>query len=454
MPRARTFCATLSLSIVAVAGCDGTDPATAPRSGMPPNALVAGAIIVTNTDDDGPGTLRQAIADAPVGATVQFDPGIAGQTITLTTGELTIAKPLTIEGPAMGGVAISGGGLSRVLLVFWNIPVSLRNVTITGGISEGLGDGIANGGLLTLDHVTVSDNGPPLVGAMGSEGGGIYNYEEGQLTLVNSTVSRNRAEKGGGIASYGHVSLRSSTVAENSAALGGGILIGGSGDQTLQLEHTIVADNTAPQGANCSISAGLTVTYPGTSLSSDASCGTDPALVVADPLLGPLAANGGPTKTHALLQGSPAIDAVTSCTVSEDQRSVARPQGPACDIGAFEFDDYAKITLTVDPTVNVNPNTGIAVVSGKITCEEPGPVELEARLSQTQKVGRVSALMQATDVTTVDCTGTRFWSMALKPASGGFRSGTGTATARTRNTPTWVAPATTASAVKLYWGRK
>jgi hypothetical protein len=147
-------------------------------------------------------------------------------------------------------------------------------------------------------------------------GGGLTNRSDATLTLTNSTVSGNTVSCSGA-----------------SCATQGGGLINVSGTVTLQ--NTIVAKQLA--GPDC---AGL-ITSNGFNLDSDNTCqltqpGDKPN--VSNPLLGPLANNGGPTQTHALLPGSPAIDAVTSgCPPpNTDQRGVARPQGAACDIGAVE----------------------------------------------------------------------------------------------------------------------
>ena len=90
-------------------------------------------------------------------------------------------------------------------------------------------------------------------------------------------------------------------------------------------------------GANMDSSIGYNIESPGNT------CGFDPdgtTVDVPDPMLGPLQDNGGPTETHALLPGSPALDQIPAvdCEVTEDQRGVARPQGPACDVGAFELE--------------------------------------------------------------------------------------------------------------------
>ena len=113
---------------------------------------------------------------------------------------------------------------------------------------------------------------------------------------------------------------------------------------------------------------GVGFTSLGHNLDSDGSCGlSGPGDISGvDPLLGPLAVNGGPTKTHALLTGSPAIDAVpiADCTdpdgnpITTDQRGVPRPQDAACDIGAFEF-GLAATEVDID----INPGSCANVIN-------------------------------------------------------------------------------------------
>jgi hypothetical protein len=100
----------LPVALSLLYGCSDAPSPLEPRA-LPsrPNALVAPVITVTNTDDAGAGSLRQAIIDAPAGAIIQFDAAIAGQTIVLSTGDLDVDKLLTIEGPVPSGMTISGG---------------------------------------------------------------------------------------------------------------------------------------------------------------------------------------------------------------------------------------------------------------------------------------------------------------------------------------------------------
>ena len=171
-------------------------------------------------------------------------------------------------------------------------------------------------------------------------GGGLFTDGDGETTVENTTVSGNRAGQfGGGLLVSSRLVIRNSTVASNNAASGGGINNGGGdlvGDGTVFLANTIVANS--PTGGNCM----GTMTSRGGNVDSGDSClfrelSDQPG---TDPLLGPLAENGGPTRTHALLAGSPAQDRA-DCTVVDpcpavDQRDVARPLFAGFDAGAYE----------------------------------------------------------------------------------------------------------------------
>lgn len=202
-----------------------------------------------------------------------------------------------------------------------------------------LAGGILNNGILTLDHVTVSGNVAQDVG------GGLRTL--GNVTIDNSTISGNTSLRwhGGGIfITDGVVSITNSTVANNNApgGMAGSLFVGTFTDAsaTLNLQNSIVAGNAnfgcflAPFG-----SGPVAINSLGNNVFTDGSCnpiGSDQ--IVGDAGLGPLTNNGGPTLTHALQAGSPAINAADSATCpAVDQRGVARPQGAGCDVGSYEF---------------------------------------------------------------------------------------------------------------------
>ena len=254
--------------------------------------------------------------------------------------------------------------------------VLLNNTTIRGNQAVN-GAGIGNGTLapespemmgMLINNSTLSDN-RAAVSAGGAitqtgNGGGIFNVNAG-LVLANSTVSGNRAEGqldpatqsglGGDIANVAaglpnRVQLFNATIANNTAIGGGGVgnayLAPASGfpSALIYFTNSIVAGNTDSFGATGCLNnpgAGAAIiTSEGYNLEDSVTCvftqTTD--LVNVNPLLGPLADNGGKSETHALLAGSLAIDAIPieDCMMIADQRGVSRPQGPACDIGAYE----------------------------------------------------------------------------------------------------------------------
>lgn len=456
-PPARRFLTVLPLAVF-IYGC--SDPATAPtpRIDAKSHTLVAPVVTVTNTDDAGPGSLRQAIIDAPDGATIQFGASIAGQTIVLSTGALSILdKPLTIEGPLPAGMTISGGLVDRVILMR-DAVVVLRNLSIVNGKTESFGGGISViRGKLTLDHSLVANNELTAQADFKPFGGGIY--AGGELVVVNSTVSGNIAGFGGGIYSEENadpVTLHNSTIAGNIARNEGGGLLA---YKSVSLRNTIIANNIeaddglgAPK-PNCSFRATTAVAYSGTNMSNDDTCGSGLGMVVASPLpLGTLAANGGPTKTHALAAGSPAIDGGSMCTEATDQRYVPRNQGPSCDVGAFEF-TYGTITVTLNPNAAVNNKTGVATVTGTIKCSTSASTVLDVQMSQTQKVnGKFTTIIQAQGSASVPACGTSpsSWSVALTPATGKFEPGAATGTASTATVPGAFLPANVTAALKLF----
>jgi parallel beta-helix repeat protein len=257
--------------------------------------------------------------------------GIHGRRLTLTNSTVS-GNSLEYYGYGGGINARAGGGRLQA-------DVNLTNSTVSGNtahLAAGGGISVYNGHS-TLNDSTVSGN------TAFYSGGGIFVFG-GDLTLTNSTVSGNTVEgymygQGGGISSdLGDLTLTNSTVTDNYAnTYGGGIFFSRHGSTLADIANSIVADNHAPADANCE----SPLTSLGYNLTNDTSCGfTEPTdLIVADAMLGPLQDNGGPTETHALLPGSPAIDAGSlDCPPpATDQRGVARPQGAACDIGAVEY---------------------------------------------------------------------------------------------------------------------
>ena len=114
--------------------------------------------MVTNLDDSGPGSLREALSLIADGGTITFDPCLAGGTINLTSGQLTISSGVTIDASAVAPLTISAGGASRVLQVGAGVVVDINDVVIRDGSAAPQGGGILNSGTLSLDRVVVQDN--------------------------------------------------------------------------------------------------------------------------------------------------------------------------------------------------------------------------------------------------------------------------------------------------------
>lgn len=169
---------------------------------------VPSTLTVTNNLDSGAGSLRAELALANNQDTIVFAPGLAGQTINLTTGELLIQKNLTIAGPGAGQLALSGGSAARVFEVGSKEQVTLSGLTICNGHAGFLGNlysydggGILNLGTLTVSGCILSGNSAgdaPYYANTHGKGGGIYNA--GTLTVSSTTLSGNQAGVyGGGI---------------------------------------------------------------------------------------------------------------------------------------------------------------------------------------------------------------------------------------------------------------
>lgn len=329
-------------------------------------------IVVSNVNDNGPGSLRQALADANNGDTIDAT-GISG-VITLTTGQLTVDKSVVINGAGAGVLAVDGNTTSRVFQTIGGEAVSISGLTIRNGQSAqggailnadnvmltiadstlndntaGLGGGVFNSGALTIVNSTFSGN-------MATQGGGIYNSGSGVLTISNSTFSGNAAsETGGGVFNIGTLQLANSTVSNNSAAfLAGGIL----NFNNLEIGNTIL--NRGDSGASIYSNGNGQVTSLGYNISSDDGSGilTGPGdQTNTDPMLGPLQDNGGPTLTQALLPGSPAVNAGDPAFTPPpffDQRGPGfdRVVNGRIDIGSFEVQSP---TGTPTPTPTTTP---------------------------------------------------------------------------------------------------
>lgn len=365
--------------------------------GSLPAARVAQAatFTVTKTADTSDGTcdsdcsLREAIIAANTNAgadTITLPSGTYTLTLTGTeenngtTGDLDITDDVTITGSGATNPIIDANEIDRVVDItdpsFTGIAIEISGVTLQRGSIADSGGGVfvRSGNTLTLTNSIVQNNrssggdGGGGIYVQGSSslalvnssiisntsivrGGGIVNNNV--LTVVNSTISGNTTVgAGGGIFSNNTSRLNNVTIANNSANNGGGVTVATS--TVLTLTNTLIAGNTndSDQPSNCVgtlTSQGYNLVQITTGCTLSAATGD---ITNQDPGIGPLQDNGGPTPTHALLTGSPALDAgnpaapgsaETACAAT-DQRGVTRPQDgdldttAVCDIGAYEWE--------------------------------------------------------------------------------------------------------------------
>ncbi|HQU82790.1 MAG TPA: choice-of-anchor Q domain-containing protein [Pyrinomonadaceae bacterium] len=323
------------------------------------------------------------------------DVNITANTAKLGGAGIYNSGTLTMTGGSVSGNQSQtfGGGISNVGTLNLN-RVNLSSNTATtdgGGIhnkatatiidstidssqAQRNGGGIynENPGNLTVKNSTISANRLPL------QGGGIFSLN-GTVTLANSTFSGNQADEGGGLFfSNGNVSITNCTIAFNSAPDGGGGLFNESSVALINARGSIFAKNTvnsnAPdiQGRVFSKGFNLLGNSSGSTFSLDLFLpdliGT--AAAPLDPLLLPLADNGGFTRTHALQPTSPAIDkGTTGADVKTDQRGLSRfvdstlaanlPGGDNSDIGAFEFSPTTAANVSVSGRILNAQNQGI-----------------------------------------------------------------------------------------------
>jgi CSLREA domain-containing protein len=354
------------------------------------------------------------------------------------TGDLDIQGELTLLGDAAASTKIDGSSLDRVLHVLGGAEVEIRDISVILGQAEGDGGGILNAGQLSLLRVVLEGN--RATGA----GGGIRNLgANAQLTVIQSILHGNQAGTvGGGLAAQGQVSLANVTIASNTAATfgggiysyagldavinnativlnvatsqsGGGVFAESGAFTTVDyplFRNSIIAANVAPANRDCSGSAtsgGFNLLgVNGDCIDFQAAKGDKIGTSAAplDARLSPLADNGGPLPTFALLATSPAVNSGSlaepgsggaACELT-DQRGQARTD--RCDIGAFERtsagclagantlclnNDRFRVTATFQPPQGAGGSaqaTEFTSDSGYLTFFDPANVEVTVKV--------------------------------------------------------------------------
>lgn len=338
--------------------------------------IMTGTVVSGNTTDGNGGGIF-GVGD------LAFENSIVMDNSAFDGGGVYAGISVTIDQSVVSdNTAVYGGG------IFSSGTVSLEDSTVDGNTAE-FGGGI-NARTVLLTRSTVSGN------ESEAAGGGVYTEES--MQLVNSTMSGNTSGSGGAVYLPGGSTLTvgySTITGNNATTEGGGIWSAG----TVTLANSILSGNS---NANCHHPPGSGIFISnGFNIESGDSCDLDAAgdQPNTDPMLGSLADNSGPTLTHALLAGSPALDAAdpNDCPAT-DQRGIARPQdgdgdgAAACDVGAVErqANDLLVASLDADPdAVTVDLELVISVV-----IENAGPDavdDVELTLDLPAELGFVSA---------------------------------------------------------------
>jgi hypothetical protein len=418
--------------------------------------------MVTNTNDNGPGSLRQALALANDGDTIDAT-GISG-VITLTSGELLVSQSVTIKGAGADLLAVDGNAAGTVLAIMSMGPVTIADLTIRNangrfGGGGGFGGGIFNGGVGTLTIINSA-----LSGNTAAFGGGIYNA--GTLNIVNSTISDNTAGEGAGVYNPVTLTIVNSTLSDNSASqVAGGVFNTG----TLVIANSTISNNTSMflaggvvnlnnfqigntilngghASANIYNNGNGVVMSLGYNVSSDDGFGilTGPGdQIQTNPMLGPLQNNGGHTLTHALLPGSPAIDAGNPNFMPPpffDQRGshFSRVRNGRIDVGSFEV--QAGATPTATPTISASPTPTPAATVTPTTTLPPSPTPTATRTPTSTATAAATATFTPTPTPAGTHTPTP------TPAATATATAMSTSTATPAATPTATATATSTPA--------
>ena len=371
--------------------------------------VLASEFLVTTTNDQGAGSLRQAALDAAAlsgTSTISFATNLSGQVILLTDGPINLSNNVTIDASMLAnGIQINPNYISRIFTVN-NATVVFNSLTLTNGNGDdtnvvyGVSGGAIenNSGTVTINNCIFTENAAyyenggaieNYLGTMtvnncsflynyadapgnqsyGTGGGAIYN-DDGHLTVNSSSFVGNSASNsvGGAIYCFGAYSFTANncTFAYNEAGNGDGGAIYDESGTTLVMNNCTLVGNQATNGAGGGIytSGNLNATNCIISLNS-ANTGADVYcvglaifgggfLIGVNPLLAPLGNWGGPTPTMPPLPGSPALDGGTDSVtnfLATDQRGAPRKSGLHVDIGAVEIgpaDSNTVVTTTAD----------------------------------------------------------------------------------------------------------
>ena len=364
---------------------------------------------VDNTVDgnNGTPTITSAIVINGNGATVRRSVDSQKAAIRLfhvsQGGELTLNNVRLMDGMGMEPTDVTDTIRNSGGAIFNNGTLTVNGCFFDINRAKLKGGAIYNAGLMTVSSSTFLNNDVNIGNEAGESGGAIFNA--GTATLTSSTLNANIAsQSGAGIANTGTMTVINSTLTGNATTLAGiasGSAVMNSGaitisyttitqnysttagavfsaPDTIEIHNSIIADNP---GGDCSYPA--TSMILGMNMDSDGTCD---GMVTDDPLLGPLGDNGGGTLTHSIPADSPARDAAMGDCPATDQRGETRPQGAACDLGAYEYVGEEPVLMTsqisgvVYNDINADgvidpgeaPFAGVELALSTGTCAAPG----------------------------------------------------------------------------------
>ncbi len=339
------------------------------RAGSPEN------LVVTTLNDsfanDGFLSLREALVLADDRTVISFDRSLAGGTIRLTSGEISLDRSVTIDASSVGGITIDAGGKSRVLTVTGGNaarPVTLVGLTITGGNAADGGGGISVKSSLKLTNCTVTGN---TSAGNSYGGGGLFVFSTGSVAIVNSVVSKNTASAhyGGGIYNAGAAVITGSLISANSAdspkvGIGGGIFNSG----TLTVVGSTVSGNAGVNGGGIYVKSGAValtnsiLAFNGAGSNADIKgaysgshniVGSDPGFTAAPVFISGKLANAE-SLDFSLTEKSAAIDTGANDAVDAEFDLAGNPRitGGTVDIGAYEYRGNVEEPSTVVTTLS------------------------------------------------------------------------------------------------------
>jgi hypothetical protein len=361
-------------------------PSNVPQFLVLEDRTVLSVLTVLNNADSGDGSLRAAIAAAQSGDTIVFDPRLAYQTITLSSGPLALSSNLTIDGLGANQLAISGNSASQLFTLSGTAEVALANLTLAGGMSS-QGGAVFIGGTaaLTLDSDILSGN-QAMGDANGNAlGGAVYSSAGARLTIDNTSFVNNQTKGtnesfGGAIINAGTLTITGAAFTGN-AALGsttivdstgggcvGGAVFNAAGSTVTIQQSTFTGNQVLATGAGSAAGGAIC----NSSISISASSGAGISCTLSQCTFDNNTAEGGSTTTDssyagALEDGPGIVLAVLNCSFTGNQANSGG--GPEAEGGAIDNSTGDSITISGSQFISnsaIGSGTGATAVGGAV----------------------------------------------------------------------------------------